>query len=126
MTRNENRTTATSTGGAISLSALASFIGICCIGPWTVALFGVPGAVALARWQPIRPYILVVAAMLMVWAFWRVYRPVKVCSDGTCPAGPSKWLKLFLWLGAVLLVMAFFAEQLQWIIVDPTPVGLRQ
>ncbi len=121
----EDHKAATTAGSAISLSAIASFVGLCCIGPWAVALFGVPGAVYLARWQPGRPYILGVAAVLMLWAFWRVYRPRRVCDDGTCETGPSNWLKLFLWLGAVLLGLAFFAEQLQWLIVDPTPEGLR-
>jgi len=125
MIQRDDRKAATSTGSAISLSAIASFIGLCCIGPWSVALFGVPGAVYLARWQPVRPYILAVATVMMLWAFWRVYRPRKVCADGSCAAGPSNWLKLFLWIGAVLLVLAFFAEQLQWLIIDPTPEGLR-
>ena len=125
MKEHGDKNVATTTGGAIGLSAFASFVGLCCIGPWAVALFGVPGAVYLARWQPARPYILSVAALMMAWAFWRVYRPRKVCEDGSCEAGPSGWLKLFLWLGAVLLILAFFAEQLQWLIVDPTPEGLR-
>ena len=63
---------------------------------------------------------------MMAWAFWRVYRPREVCDDGTCEAAPSNRLKLFLWIAAVLLVLAFFAEQLQWLIVDPTPEGLRK
>jgi hypothetical protein len=31
-----------------------------------------------------------------------------------------------LWLAAVMVVLAFFADQLQWLLVDPTPEGLRQ
>ena len=126
MKGHEGRKVATTTSSAISLSAFASFVGLCCIGPWAVTLFGVPGAIFLARWQPARPYILGVAALMMVWAFWRVYKPRKLCEDGTCPPKPSKWLQIFLWLGALLLVLAFFAEDLQWLIVDPTPQGLRQ
>jgi len=121
----EDRKIASTTGGAIGLSAFASFVGLCCIGPWAVTLLGVPGAVYLARWQPLRPYILGIAALMMVWAFWRIYRPARVCEDGTCPTGPSRWTKIFLWLGAMLLVLAFFADELQWLIVDPTPEGLR-
>jgi mercuric ion transport protein len=117
---------ATTTGGAIGLSAVASFVGLCCIGPWAVTLFGVPGAVYLARWEPARPYILGLAVLMMMWAFWKVYGPRQICEDGTCEAGPSKWLKMFLWSGVVLLVLAIFAEQLQWLIVDPTPEGLRK
>jgi hypothetical protein len=125
LTNEQNKNVAATTGGAISLGAFASFVGLCCIGPWAVALFGVPGAVYLARWQPARPYILGVAALMMMLAFWRVYRPRKVCADGSCAQPPSKWLKFFLWFGAVLLVLAVFAEDLQWLLVDPTPEGLR-
>lgn len=121
-----NRHVSTTTGGAISLSAVASFIGLCCIGPWAVALFGVPGAVYLARWDPARPYLLSLAALMMAWAFWRVYGPRRVCEEGSCEARPSKWLKIFLWLGLALLTAAFFADDLQWLLVDPTPEGLRE
>src|SRR3546814_3676340 len=71
---NDEGKAAASAGGAVGLSALASFIGLCCIGPWSVALFGVSGAIALARWQTYRPHILIVAGLLLAWAFWRVYR----------------------------------------------------
>ena len=113
------------TGGAIGRSTCASFIGRCGSGPWAVVLFGVSGAVTMARWQPFRPYILGVAASLLAWAFWRVYRPQPVCEDGTCTTGPSIWLKVMLWVAAAMIVLAFFADDLQWILDDPTPVGLR-
>ena len=122
---NDEKQVATTTGGAISISVFASFIGLCCIGPWAVVLFGVSGAVTMARWAPMRPYIIGVAAVMLAWAFWRVYRPQAVCEDGTCPTGPSTWLKVMLWAAAVMIVLAFFAEDLQWILVDPTPEALR-
>lgn len=122
----EDRKVATTTGGAIGMSVFASFIGLCCIGPWAVVLFGVSGAVTMARWAPLRPYIIGVAAVMLAWAFWRVYRPQAVCEDDTCPVGPSVWLKLMLWVAAVMIVLAFFADDLQWILVDPTPEGLRK
>lgn len=116
---------AATTGGAVGISAVASFIGLCCIGPWAVVLFGVSGAVTMARFAPFRPYILAVAAVMLAWAFWRVYRPQPVCADGSCPAGPSTWLKVMLWVAAAMVVLAFFAEDLQWILVDATPEALR-
>ena len=121
-----DRKVATTTGGAIGMSAFASFIGLCCIGPWAVVLFGVSGAVTMARWAPFRPYIIGVAAVMLAWAFWRVYKPQAVCEDGTCPATPSPWLKLMVWVAALMIVLAFFADDLQWILVDPTPEGLRK
>lgn len=113
-------------GGSVGLSALASFVGLCCIGPWSVALFGVTGAVAIARWQPYRPVFLGAAAVLLAWAFWRAYRKPATCAEGSCDSGPSAWLKTALWLSALLLVLAIFAEELQWLIVDPTPPALRE
>ncbi|MFQ5564375.1 MAG: mercuric transporter MerT family protein [Parvularculaceae bacterium] len=113
------------TGGAAGLSAIASFIGLCCIGPWTVALFGVPGAVALARWQPVRPYLLAAAAGLLIWAFWRVYRPLPANGTACDAKRRSVWLQIALWASAALFLVAVFADQLQWILVDPTPEGLR-
>ena len=121
----EQHKIAATTGGAIGISAIASFIGLCCIGPWAVVLFGVSGAVTMARFAPLRPYIVAVAAVVLAWAFWRVYRPQPVCDDGSCPTGPSIWLKVMLWVAAVMIVLAFFADQLQWVLVDPTPEGLR-
>lgn len=122
---NDDTRVAATTGGAIGISAFASFIGLCCIGPWAVVLFGVSGAVTMARWAPLRPYIITAAALMLVWAIWRVYRRRPVCEDGSCPTGPSTWLKVMLWVAAVMVVLAFFAEDLQWILVDPTPEALR-
>lgn len=122
---NDDRGAASATGGAVGLSAIASFIGLCCIGPWAVALFGVPGAVALARFQPARPYILVAAGLLLVWAFWRVYRPMPKTGAACDVKRRSVWLQGALWISALLFVASVFAEQLQWILIDPTPEGLR-
>lgn len=121
---NENRKVATTTGGAIGISAVTSFIGLCCVGPWAVSLFGVSGAVAMARWSPISPYMLVVAGGMLAWAFWRVYHPRPSCAGTIC--SPSIWTRVMLWVAAVMVVMALFAEQLQWLLIDPTPEGLRE
>ncbi len=119
----KDRTVAATTGGAVGLSAFASFVGLCCIGPWAVALLGVSGAVAMARWQPLRPYILVLAAIMMAWVFWRVYRP-KLAFGGH--ARGSIGLQTMLWLSAILLGLAFFADELQVLLIDPTPEALRK
>ena len=121
----EDRKIAATTGSAIGISAFASFVSLCCIGPWAVGFLGVTGAVALARWQPYRPIILGAALAMLAWAFWRVYRPARFCPGGVCPTRRSPWLQGLLWLSLVLLGLAFFADQLQWLLVDPTPEGLR-
>jgi hypothetical protein len=113
-------------GGAVGLSMFASFIGLCCIGPWTVALLGVSGAVSMARWQPFRPYILAAAGAMLAWAFWRTYRLRRAClAEGCADKRPGTAMYVSLWLSAVLLVLAMFAERLQWLLVDATPPGLR-
>ena len=115
-----------SSGGAVGLSALASFVGLCCIGPWTVALLGVSGAVSLARWQPFRPYVLTAAGVLLAWAFWRTYRLRRACpADGCADKRPGAVMYVTLGLAVLLLVLAVFAVKLQWLIVDPTPPALR-
>jgi len=113
-------------GSAVGLSMFASFVGLCCIGPWTVALLGVSGAVSMARWQPFRPYILSVAGSLFAWAFWRTYRLRRGClAEGCTDKPPGAAMYFSLWLSALLLVLAVFAERLQWLLVDPTPAALR-
>lgn len=107
----ERSKVATATGGAIGLSAFASFVSLCCIGPWAVTLLGVSGAVTLARWQPYRVYILAVAAVPLGWAFWRVYR--QPCT--------SRRIRTMLWGATALIALAFFAEELQWLLIDPAP-----
>ena len=113
-------------GGAAGLSLFASFVGLCCIGPWTVALLGVSGAVSMARWQPFRPYILGVAGALLAWTFWRTYRLRRVClAEGCEHERPGVAMYVSLYLSALLLLLAVFAERLQWLLVDATPPGLR-
>lgn len=115
-----------SSGGAVGLSALASLVGLCCVGPWTVALLGVSGAVTLARWQPFRPYVLTAAGALLTWAFWRAYRLGRACpADGCADKRPGTVMYVTLCLAVLLLVLAIFAEKLQWLMVDPTPAALR-
>jgi MerT mercuric transport protein len=113
-------------GSAVGLSMFASFVGLCCIGPWTVALLGASGAVSMARWQPFRPYILGVAASLLAWAFWRTYRLKRVClAEGCANKQPGAAMYFSLYLSALLLLLAVFAERLQWLLIDPTPAALR-
>jgi hypothetical protein len=122
----EIRKIVASGGSALGLSLFASLVGLCCIGPWTVALLGVSGAVSMARWQPLRPYILTVAGGMLAWAFWRTYRLKRIClAEGCTDKQPGVSMYVSLWLSVLLLVVAVFAEKLQWLLVDPTPAALR-
>lgn len=121
--RESDKPAAAAAGSAAGLSAFASVVGLCCVGPWTVALLGVSGAITMARLEPARPYILAVAAALLAWAFWRVYQPRPQCVDGPCRGTPSIWLKLTLWLAAGLVLIAFFAEPLALLFINPISGG---
>jgi hypothetical protein len=101
-------------------------VGLCCIGPWSVALLGVSGAVSMARWQPMRPYILGIAGVMLIWAFWRTYRLRRVClATGCADQRPRPAMHISLWLSVLLLALAAFANDLQWLLVDPTPAAFR-
>src|SRR5216684_4155058 len=78
-TMHDRKNIIASGSGAVGLSVFASFVGLCCIGPWTVALLGVSGAVTMAKWQIYRLPILAGAGGLLVWAFWRTYRLRRIC-----------------------------------------------
>jgi hypothetical protein len=113
-------------GSAVGLSLLASAVGLCCVGPWTVALLGVSGAVSMAGWQPLRPYILAVSGLMLAYAFWRTYRLRRVCLTEDCESKrPGIAMHISLWVSAVILALALLANELQWLFVDPTPPGLR-
>src|SRR5215470_9123097 len=106
----ERRTILASGGGAVGLSLFASLIGLCCVGPWTVALLGVSGAIGMARWQPYRPFILMVAGAMLAWAFWRTYRLRRMCLTKDCAANkPGPAMHIALWFSAALLLVALFA-----------------
>ena len=90
-----------------------------------MALFGVSGAITMARFDFLRPYILAVAAVMLVWAFWRVYRLPVVSREIDNRPRASFRLKSALWFSAGMVLAAFFADELQWLIVDPTPEAFR-
>lgn len=99
------------TGGALGLGAFAAAVGACCGLPWTVALLGVGGAVALARLSFLLPYALLGAGGLLAVAFWWAYRPPAVCADGTCDTSARRPLRWIVW-AATLLVLGLAAVAL--------------
>ncbi|HEV8017978.1 MAG TPA: mercury transporter MerT [Steroidobacteraceae bacterium] len=92
-----------SAGGALGLGAFAATVGACCGLPWAVALFGVSGAVALARLSFLLPYALFGAAGLLAVAFWSAYRRPAVCADGSCDAARGRSLRWIVWAAAFLV-----------------------
>jgi hypothetical protein len=92
------------TGGALGLGAFAAAIAACCGLPWTVALLGVSGAVALARLSFLMPYALLGAGALLAVAFWGAYRPRAVGADGACDTSSRRPLRWIVWGVAIIVV----------------------
>ncbi len=90
---------------------LAIITHLCCIGPVVLAVLGVGGAGLFSKFANLRPYLMGMTGVFLGLAFYLTYRKRKVrCDDGTCKIRKaSKWNKIALWAGTVLVVffMAF-------------------
>ncbi len=69
---------------AFGLGTFAVIFSLCCVGPFMITLLGVSGAIFIASFEPYRIYIIAVAAALLAFSFWRVYRKADNCA--TVPA----------------------------------------
>lgn len=105
------------TGGILGLSVL---IASCCLGPALFLLFGVSvGALgALAVFEPYRPLFITLGGALLVYAGWRIFRPVPAevaadCPDDACaPGSPSRRRNraLFVAAAAVYVLAIVYPE----------------
>lgn len=103
------------TGGSIGLSIIASAIGLCCVAPWAVALFGISGALALASLGPYRLWLIVAAVVLFGVAVWISFRRRHSASAAACKPR-SRWITLLFAVNALLLLIAIFAGVIQMVI----------
>lgn len=100
------------TGGVLGLSVL---IASCCLGPALFLLFGVSaGALgSLSVFEPVRPYLIVVGGVLLLYAGVRIFRSGPVagqaeCADDACaPRSPARRLsrRLF-WVASGIYLVA--------------------
>lgn len=93
-------------GGGIA-AALAS--ALCCAGPLVAVTLGVSGAGIAARFEPLRPYLLVLTAGLLTSGFWLLrLEERRACEPGTLCASPvaRRRMRLILW-GATGLAVVF-------------------
>ena len=91
--------------GSVVGGVLAS---VCCIGPLVFALLGISGAAFAHRFEPFRPYFLVLTYGLLGAAFYLSYRPAKAeCGPGGACEMPraSRGGKVVLWIAAVVVVL---------------------
>ena len=107
--KNARRAIGTGAGAASGTSLIAAVASFCCVGPWAVTLLGVPGAIAIARWEPYRPHLILASALLLGWSWWRAYRLQKACASGACASGPSPWLIAALVTATALWLFALAA-----------------
>lgn len=95
--------------GAIISAFLAS---ACCVGPLLLALLGLGGNALLAKFEPYRPYFMVITFALLGMGFWLQYRKPKAAVEGDgcdCPAPrASRAGKIMLWV-ATVVVTGFLA-----------------
>lgn len=80
----------------------------CCIGPLVFALLGISGAALAQRFEPFRPYFLVLTYALLGGAFHLTYRPRAACGPGEACEMPraDRIGKIMLWIAAVVVVLA--------------------
>jgi mercuric ion transport protein len=92
--------------GSVIGGILAS---VCCIGPLVFALLGISGAAFAQRFEPLRPYFLVLTYALLAGAFYSTYRPAQAeCGpDRACEMPRTNRVgKAMLWIAAVVVVLA--------------------
>lgn len=102
--------------GKTSFFAVSGVIGAiaassCCVLPLALTLLGVSGAWMsnLRTLTPYQPYFILATAVLIGLGFYGAYwKPRQVCTvDAACSKPlPNKLVKLGLWLGTALVVIA--------------------
>lgn len=97
----ERRKVLGATGGAIGLGGFAAALAACCGAPWAVGIFGVAGAIVLARLAFLQPYALVAMALMLLAAFWFAYRR-PAPEHSACDPAVRRRLRWFVWAGAVV------------------------
>ena len=93
------------TAGSVVSGILAS---ACCLGPLVLGLMGLSGAAFAQRFEPFRPYLLIVTYALLGGAFYLTYRPPSACGPGEICAIPraNRVGTIMLWIAAIVVVFA--------------------
>ena len=91
--------------GSVISGVLAS---ACCIGPLVFALLGISGAAVAHRFEPFRPYLLMLTYGLLGGAFHLTYRPAKAeCGPGEACEMPqaNRAGRVFLWIATIVVLL---------------------
>lgn len=90
--------------GAVMSAFLAS---LCCLGPLIFALLGIGGAGLLVKFEPYRPYFMVVTLALLGAGFYFTYRKPKAATGPDCDCEHPKSNRFgrgMLWIASVMAV----------------------
>jgi mercuric ion transport protein len=96
--------------GAAGAAIAALFGTLCCAGSAVVALLGAGGALAAARLEPYRPYLLGAGVVMLAFGFWRAYRPA--AAGRACSVKTGRLVRVMLWCSALLLIASALAPRL--------------
>lgn len=104
------------TFAASASSIISAFLAsACCVGPLVLALLGLGGGALLAKFEPYRPYFMVVTFALLGAGFYLTYRRPATTTPAPngdacgCPAPRTRRTgKVMLWI-TTAMVVAFLA-----------------
>ncbi|MBA3547005.1 MAG: mercury transporter MerT [Planctomycetes bacterium] len=94
---------------AVSAVVSAIVASACCIGPLVLAALGIGGAGSLLKFEPYRPYFIVLTAALLGLGFYLTYRAPRPPADKTdcsCESPKRTLPKVMLWLATVVAIIA--------------------
>jgi hypothetical protein len=86
------------------MTGIAAFLGTCCVSPLAVTLFGVGGAVTLARLAWLQPWLLLAGVASIALAFRLAYRPARNPVDA-CDPTANRRTRRIVWVAAVVMVV---------------------
>ncbi len=92
--------------GGLGAALAAGFAALCCVGPSTVALLGVGGAVAAAGLGPYRPVLLLGSLALLAFGFWGAYGRRSLVGGVSCPIRVGRSARIMLWFSAAVWVIS--------------------
>ncbi|MBI5937918.1 MAG: mercuric ion transporter MerT [Betaproteobacteria bacterium] len=101
----------------LAAGGLAALLGsACCLGPLVLVSVGLGGAwlANLQAFEPLRPYLLGAAIVLLFLAYRRIWRPVEQCTPGQVCALPKtrRTYKAIFGVAAALLLAALASPYL--------------
>lgn len=101
--------------GAV-LAALGA--SLCCILPVAVAVAGVGSAALGAKLEPLRPWLAGVTVLLLGFAFYRAYRPVRCSPEEACAvAAGRRRTRIALWIASLVAVAVIaFPYYVSWLV----------